>query len=203
AVLRVPEVPFTFGGAARYNVQNALGAMLVAHELGGNVESMRRTLAVFGQEATDNPGRLGVHTRGDVRIVVDYAHNDDGVAAVVPALMTLPARRRLALISQAGDRSDEDNQRMAAAILRLQPAEVMIAELPGYERQRAPGETSESIARGFEAEGLPRDRIHFASRPGEGARRLIEGAQPGDLVCLFLHADRAEVEAFLKETPGV
>jgi cyanophycin synthetase len=202
AVIGVADVPFTFGGTARYNVQNALGALLVAQALGASLDAMRRTLAAFGQTPGDNPGRLGVHPYGDVRVVVDYAHNDDGVNAVAPALLTLPAQRRLVLISQAGDRSDDDNRRLAVAILQLDPAVVMITELPGYERDRAPGETSESLARGFEAGGYDRARLRFAARPGEGARALLREARGGELVVLFLHSDRPEVEALLKETPA-
>ncbi len=130
-------------------------------------------------------------------MVVDYAHNDDGVTAVTPALLTLPARRRIVLISQAGDRSDADNDRLAAALLKLDPEIVVITELPGYERGRAPGETSESLARGFEAHGLPRTQMRFAAYPGAGAQHLLPDLASGDLALLFLHADRDEVEALL------
>ena len=197
----VDAAPLTFGGTARHNVQNALGAALVAHALGVPVRALAAALAAFGRDPADNPGRLNVHRVGGATVVVDYGHNDDGIAAVLPVLQTFPATRRRVLLSQAGDRSDADNARMAAALAPLAPDEVMVTELPGYERGRAAGETSESLARGFAA-GVPGARLRFADRPGAGAAALLDDLRAGDLVVLFLHADRAEVLDRLGQMAG-
>ncbi len=114
------------------------------------------------------------------------------------AVATLGGQRRRVLISQAGDRSDADNARMAAEIVALGPDDVAITELPGYERGRAVGETSESLARGFEAHGIVRARLRFHARPFDGAAALVGELRAGDTVVLFLHDDRSEVEALLR-----
>ncbi len=52
---RVDQMPLAFGGAARYNVQNALAAALIATALGVPVEAMTEALRTFGTDPADNP----------------------------------------------------------------------------------------------------------------------------------------------------
>ena len=59
------------------------------------------------------------------------------------------------------------------------------------------GATSESLARGFEAHGIGRARLSFHARPFDGAAALVGDLRAGDVVALFLHDDRAEVEDLL------
>ena len=195
----IEDLPLAFGGAAMFNVQNALAALLAAHALTAPVAAIEDALVAFGASPDDNPGRMNVHPYRGATVVVDYGHNDDGIAATVPVIGPMPSTRRRVLISQAGDRSDDDNRRMAAQILRLAPDDVAITELPGYERGRAVGETSESLARGFEACGMSRERLSFYDRASTGAEALLAAAQPGDLIVLFLHDDRDAVLAALRK----
>jgi cyanophycin synthetase len=41
-------------------------------------------------------------------VIADYGHNPDAMQALVNAVEAMPAKRRLVLISGAGDRRDED-----------------------------------------------------------------------------------------------
>lgn len=208
---RVAEMPLAFGGSAMYNVANALAATLAAVALGveapGADDPMARALRTFGATPEDNPGRLNVHRvptedGGVATVVVDYGHNDAGIRAVAPALATLPRRRTRVLISQAGDRSDVDNARMAAEIVALGPDDVVLTELPGYERGRAVGETVESLARGFTQHGLAAAHHHTFARPLDGARFLLDTRRGDDLVVLFLHGDRAAVLDHVRASSG-
>lgn len=194
-VLGAADAPVTLGGMARHNVANALAALLAARALGVGVEAIRAALAGFGTHPADNPGRANVfHARGG-RIVVDYGHNDAGVHALADALGAIPEPERVVLISQAGDRTDDEDARMVEAAMRLAPTHAVVSELPGYERGRAVGATSQVLAGFFRAAGLGDDRITLADRPGEGARLALERLGPNVLVVLFLHADRDEVFA--------
>jgi len=48
--------------------------------------------------------------------------------------------------------------------------------------------------------GLPSDAILDAPNPGDGAMRILDDLQPGDLALLLVHDDRARVFARLAET---
>ncbi|MFP5356208.1 MAG: glutamate ligase domain-containing protein, partial [Gemmatimonadota bacterium] len=112
------DMPLTLGGAARYNVANALAASAAALAMGVPADAVRATLARFGQSPSDNPGRLSLLEHNGARIVVDFVHNPDGWHALSDALRHVPAKRRIVVIGQAGDRDDEALDELAAALER-------------------------------------------------------------------------------------
>jgi cyanophycin synthetase len=195
---RVAEIPIAAGGAARYNVANALAAAAAAEGLGLPLGAVRETLYRFGLDPSDNPGRANVYEREGVRIVVDYAHNPHGFAALAAALEAVPSTRRLVMLGQAGDRDDEAIREMARTALALRPDRVVAKEMDVYLRGRAPGEVPGIIVDEVRRAGLSDDKV--ATAPGElaGVREALDWARPGDLLVLALHQERGKVEELLR-----
>ena len=77
------DVPIALGGAARHNVANALAAMGAAAGAGraGGRDAGGRS-AASAATADDNPGRANMIELGGVQLVIDYAHNPHGMAAL-------------------------------------------------------------------------------------------------------------------------
>ncbi len=194
---RVGELPIAAGGAARYNVANALAAGAAAEGLGVPADAVRATLCRFGLDPSDNPGRANSYELDGVRVVVDYAHNPHGIAALAEALERVPSTRRLVVIGQAGDRDDGAIRAMARAALALRPDRVVAKEMDAYLRGRAPGEVPGLIADELRRAGLPEAAI--ATSPGElpAAQEALDWARPGDLLILMLHQERNRVEELL------
>ena len=82
ALASVSEVPIAFGGAAPYNVANALAAGALASAMGIGEEAICAGLRSFTPSFEDNPGRSNLVERGGVKILVDFAHNPEGIAQV-------------------------------------------------------------------------------------------------------------------------
>ncbi|HKP50419.1 MAG TPA: Mur ligase family protein, partial [Gemmatimonadales bacterium] len=120
-LLPVSEIPVTFGGTAEHNVANALAAVAAGLALGLDPAIMVSTLRRFGHDLEDNPGRANLVELGGVRILLDFAHNPHGMAALVEVARTVPAQRRLLLVGQAGDRGDEAIRALARAAWPLKP----------------------------------------------------------------------------------
>jgi cyanophycin synthetase len=198
ALGRAGDLPMAAGGAARYNLANALAAAAAAEGLGLPLDSVRATLCRFGLDPSDNPGRVNVYERDGIRIVVDYAHNPHGLAALATALDRVPSKRRLVMISQAGDRGDAAIRDMARTALTLRPDRVVAKEIDAYLRGRAPGEVPGIITDELRRAGLPESAIGTA--PGEvvGVRDALAWARPGDLLVLTLHQERGKVEELLR-----
>ena len=108
------EVPITFRGTAQHNVANALAAVGVGAALGFEPAAMAAALRKFGRDPADNPGRATLLEIGGIQILLDYAHNPHGMSALVGLAQKLPAKRRLVMVGQAGDRSDEAIPRAGA-----------------------------------------------------------------------------------------
>ena len=195
---RVDEVPVAYGGAARYNVANALAAAAVGHALGLPAAALAAGLRVLGNTPGDNPGRLNALDVGGATVLVDYAHNPHGVRALMPVVWSLTARRRLLAVSQAGDRDDAALRELAEAALSGPPLDHVIAkEIPSHLRGRAPGELPRILAAAFRDLGMAASAVEIAADELDAARRALAWARPGDLLVLLVHEDRPAVLALL------
>jgi len=202
ALIAATEVPLTLGGAARYNIENALGAALAARALGLRDDVIRATLATFRSDPKDNPGRANQFNIKGARVFVDFAHNPHSIAAVTSALAALPAKRRFVLLMHAGDRSDADIRALTEGALTLRPDCVVAAENPKYLRGRALGEIPALIRQAALDLGLAADQIVMAVDPLAGVSAVLERLAPGDLALLLVHADRDKVFAMLDAAAG-
>ena len=75
----VADMPLTVDGTADYNVQNVAGVALAALGLGIPAATVATVLARFGADPTDNPGRLMRYDYRGAQVLIDYAHNPDGL----------------------------------------------------------------------------------------------------------------------------
>ena len=195
----VDDIPITFGGAARHNVANALAALALAEALGLPQKAMLRGLRDVRGTAEDNPGRGNLYELGGVTILLDYAHNPHGVAAVLGIASSLPARRRLILLGQAGDRDEESIRDLARAAWGLAPDRVVIKELPEMLRGRELGDVPALLEDELRRLGASDDVIARAANELDAVEQALAWARSGDLLVLLVHTQRAEVLALLEK----
>jgi UDP-N-acetylmuramyl tripeptide synthase len=198
-IARLAEVPMAVGGAARHNIANALAAVGAAGGLGVPLEIVRATLQRFGRDPNDNPGRANVYEIGGVRVVVDYAHNPHGMAALAAALQATPSERRLVMVGQAGDRDDGAIRELARSALALRPDRLVAKEMEAYLRGRAPGEVPGLIADEWRRAGIPAAQVSTPGGELASAREAMAWARPGDLLVFALHQDRRPVVEMLEK----
>jgi cyanophycin synthetase len=192
-LISLDQVPITFGGAAEHNVANTLAAICAAQSLGVESRPLNESLRQFGRFVGDNPGRANLLEVGGVRLLLDYAHNPHGMAALVKVAQGFPADRRLIMVGQAGDRDDDAIRELARAASALRPERVIVKEMDQYLRGRAPGAVPRLLADEFLRLGLPREAVSIAWKEVEGTRAALEWARPGDLLVLAVHQDRRAV----------
>ncbi len=198
ALIDVADVPLTLGGAAGYNIENALGAALAARVLGLPDTAIRKALASFRSDPKDNPGRANEFAVRGARVFVDFAHNPHSIAAVTGALGALEARHRYVLLAHAGDRSDDDIRGLTSGAFALRPDYVVAAENPKYLRGREMGVVPGLIRDEAMAQGLPADHVLMAPSVAEGAAMIVKRLGPGDLALLLVHDERAKIFAMLE-----
>ena len=198
-VLAVEDFPLGLRGVAQYNLANALGAIGLASALGLPVEAMADGLAGFHGGPAENPGRGNFMELGGVTVLVDFAHNPHGLGALIDAVKQLPARRRLFLLGQAGDRRDEDIRDLVRIVWETRPDRVIVKELSEALRGRAAGEVSALIIDTMRELGAPEAAIGHASSEVEAVRQALEWAELGDLLVLLLHTERKAALALLQD----
>ena len=202
----VAAMPLTVSGSAAYNVENIAAAVLMALAVGLPVAALCEGLLQFGTRPQDNPGRLERWQHRGATVLVDYAHNPDGLAQLLgvarallsaaasanasgPGLSSPAARpgRLGLLLGQAGNRDDAAITELARTAAAAAPDRVLLKELPGMLRGRAPGEVPALLERGLRAAGLAPGRVQLEADEEAAALRLLAWAQPGDVLVLPLH----------------
>ncbi len=199
-VVGVAEVPIALGGAARHNVANALAAIALADGLGLDLDAVRAGLTGFASTPEANPGRTNEFRLGGVRVLVDFAHNPHGLESLLAMAAALPARRRLIVLGQAGDRDDESIRELARLAWRPRPGRpdrVIVKEMAEHLRGREPGEVAGLIEEELRRLGAPAEAIGRAGSEFEAVRQALGWAREGDLLLLLSHGSRDRVLALL------
>ena len=189
--LTVPlaDIPATIHGTARHNVENALAASLAAWALGLSADAIAHGLRAFRPSLRESRGRLNRYRLpSGALVVLDFAHNPDGVTRVVDTVRAWPAVRRTVLVGQAGDRSDDDLRDLALAVAPMGADRVVLKELSHKLRGRELGEVPAILRRELIAAGVAATAI-TAPTPDEtsGVEASLDGLADGDLALLLVH----------------
>lgn len=189
AVCPVAEVPICFGGAAQHNVENALCAVLGARAMGLGWEPIREGLRSFTSTPKDNPGRANVFALEGATVVLDFAHNPDGIRHIVGLAAAMPCKRKLMTLGQAGDRSDQAIDDLVDEALRLQADRYVLKESLHYLRGRPLGDVTAHMRLRLIDRGVPPTRVIVTMDESEALTDALAWAQPGDLLVLLIHDD--------------
>ena len=189
-LLSVRNIPITFDGSARHNVQNAMGVAALCKVLGVSNQAIISGLKGFSGSPEENPGRGNLFEVQGIRVLVDFAHNEHGMKSVASTLANMSCKRRLVLMGQAGDRSDELIRDLVRAALKADPDQLVVCDLPGYERGRQAGEVAGLIQEFAMEMGMRSNQIIHAAGPAEGTKLALEWARPGDCLLLLTLTER-------------
>ncbi|MEO0575981.1 MAG: Mur ligase family protein [Pseudomonadota bacterium] len=199
-IVSISDIPVTLNGNARHNVQNALAAAALGHALGCDSRSISEGLTSFNGGPKDNPGRGNLFSGNGVSAVVDFAHNEHGLQAMAKTIATMPGQRRLVLLGQAGDRSDELVVGLTHAALQANPDQLVVCKLPGYERGREPDEIPKLIERTAVVAGVAPSAIHHADSPLDGTRFALQWANQGDVLLILALTQRDACIELIQDT---
>jgi len=201
-------IPVTLGGAARHNVANALAAAGGARAMGASLEAVRRGLQTFIPTTEDSRGRLNVFRDDHRVVVVDFAHNEAGVAvlldvvdAIARGIGTDGRRAKVSgIVGLAGDRPDDTlrgvGKQIAQRVDRFVQKE-MLHYLRGRTRESVLGEIRAGALEG----GWRGDIPVYGDEPAALAAELdrTENAEPPEVIFLLCHEDREGVYALLAD----
>lgn len=102
------NIPLTRNGSIGFQIDNAMAAIAAAWGYGVAWDVICEGVSSFINDAQTAPGRFNVFDYRGANVIADYGHNPDAILALVPAIESIPAKKRVVVISGAGDRRDED-----------------------------------------------------------------------------------------------
>nr|WP_244426261.1 cyanophycin synthetase [Rhizobium mesoamericanum] len=143
---------------------------------------VRNALSTFGTSFEQSPGRLNIIERHGLRIIVDYAHNPDGLRALGGLVEKLKAEHRscIGVIGIAGDRRDEDILEMG----RLSGGvfDKLILKEDGDPRGRPAGEVASILMEGARRASFPLENIEIVLSERRAVDKALAVALENDLV---------------------
>lgn len=197
----VVDIPMTLAGLSGFNVENALAAAAAGLAIGLSRAAVVDGLRDFQPDPTDNPGRMNIYSVRGVTVVIDLAHNEAGLAALLEVMAGLrpPGARTLLALGTAGDRTDEIISTLGEIGARGADRTVIVHK-DGYLRGRSTTDMDALYRAGAAAVGV-HDVASYGSEL-EGLQVLLGAAAPRDVVALMCHQDRVEVDRWLRAHGG-
>ena len=184
-IMPAADIPATIHGAATFNIANALAAAAICAAQDLPLATIRSALASFHSSFEQNPGRLNIHDVHGVRVILDYAHNAAGLAAIGELIGRIRHRYRqtTGVLSIPGDRRDADiveMGRLSAGIFDR----LYFREDPGN-RGRPRGEVMALMRQGALESGVSRPpEIELIVSEADAVAAAMAAAEPGDLLLI-------------------
>jgi cyanophycin synthetase len=180
-IMKVEDIPLTYGGKAKFMIQNVLAAVLAVHVQGISIEDMKAGLETFIPSASQTPGRLNLFEFRNFTILLDYAHNPAGMRALKEFIDELDATVKVGIIAGIGDRRLEDNNEMGSI------AAEMFDEIIIRQDKRLRGKTEEQLIKMLN-DGIkmkdPNKKTTIIPSEKEAITYAVKNAVKGSLIVL-------------------
>jgi cyanophycin synthetase len=177
-------IPATLEGKALHNVQNAMFAAALAYCLEKPLEAIQQGLRTFTTTFYQAPGRMNVFDEHPFRVILDYAHNADGVRCMSELASKLEVKgKRITVLAGPGDRRDEDIVNIAKAAAGH--FDIYICKADDNRRGRGENEVAELLVSSLKAEGIDESQIYCISDEVEAINKGLELASTDDLLMVF------------------
>lgn len=180
--IALKDIPLTRNGSIGFQIENAMAAIGAGWALGINWNIIRAGVATFINDAATAPGRFNVYDYRGATLIADYGHNPDAIIALVSAIENMPAKRRIVVISGAGDRRDVDISQQTE-ILGNAFDEVILYQ-DQCQRGRADGEVLGLLRKGL-AKATRSRKVEEIRGEFPATDLALSHLAPGDL-CLIL-----------------
>ena len=180
-LMKAENIPLTYGGKAKFMIQNVLGAILAAHVQGISIEDIKAALETFIPSAAQTPGRLNLFEFNDFTILLDYAHNPAGMRALQKFTDELDATVKVGIIAGVGDRREEDTNEIGSI------AAEMFDEIIIRQDKRLRGRTEQELINMLN-DGIkrknPNKKTTIIPSEKEAIKYAVKNAVKGSLIVL-------------------
>lgn len=182
-IARIDEIPITFSGGAKCNIENSLAAASALSALGVSASKIRAGLTSFKANVSTNPGRFNMFDMGKFSVMLDYGHNPAGFRAAINTIRSIDAAGYTGVIGMPGDRRDE-NIYEVGRICGQFFSKLYIKEDNDL-RGRNAGEVADMLYSAAAGESMNTDDITVIYSETKAFEAAIMEAQSGELVVLF------------------
>ncbi len=197
-ICSVKQIPVTWGGFAKHNIQNALASVAAGWALGLNAAAIRHSLQSFSSDAKHNRGRLNLYELNGVRVFVDYGHNAAGIQEVANTLKKFKGGSLVACITVPGDRPNELVREVGRTA--AQNFQRLIIREDANLRGRNRGEIARLLYEEAVRCGMNPNKIEVVLSEIEAFKKGLDSCVWGDTFVMFYeHIEAIEEEIRLRQ----
>jgi cyanophycin synthetase len=201
-VMPVNAIPATFNGSAGFNVSNAMHAMLASYLAGAGMEAIRSAMGCFECGYANTPGRLNVFDDLPFRIVMDFAHNADGMRLLCEFTdQQTPVGRKLIAFSGTVDRLDDSIRNMGRSVAGH--FDFYICKEYVHHIQKNPRKVAHLLKQGLMQGGVAEEQLVVMGNGKEVMFEIFDMCGPGDLLVMLLgHVEKHQLPGYIEEYAG-
>jgi cyanophycin synthetase len=183
-VIKVAEVPITYGGKATHNIMNCLPAVLAAY-LWRNIkiDDIKLALQTFLPSPTQTPGRLNLFQFKKFQFLVDFAHNPAGLELLCDFMNKLEGTPKVGIISGTGDRRDDDIRELGRISAKY--FDEIIIRQDKHLRGRTAEEMVALLVEGINEGKTKEIPIEIIYNEKEAIMYAYNSAKPGSLITIM------------------
>lgn len=207
-IMPISEIPASFKGTLKCNIENSLAAISALFGLGLDISDISVGLRSFSTDKDVNPGRFNIISLKEYSIMLDYGHNIEGYKAVLDFTKGLKKNQIVGIIGMPGDRKDDDLYKVGE--LCAKSFDRIIIKEDMDLRGREPGEVADIFYDAIIKAGMNPKNVEIIYSECEAIRSALSNAKEGDFIVAFyedFEASLSEIEKFkefeaIKESPN-
>ncbi len=183
-VIKVAEVPITYGGKATHNIMNCLPAVLATY-LWRNIkiDDIKLALQTFLPSPTQTPGRLNLFQFKKFKFLVDFAHNPAGLELLCDFMNKLDGTPKVGIISGTGDRRDDDIRELGRISAKY--FDEIIIRQDKHLRGRTAEEMVQLLVEGINEGKTKEIPIEIIYNEKEAIMHAYNTAKPGSIITIM------------------
>ncbi|GAB3813402.1 hypothetical protein GCM10028895_05400 [Pontibacter rugosus] len=179
---RVADIPLTFGGKARFNIENILAATLAGYVSHIDVEDIKTAFRTFIPSPSKTPGRMNLFKFPEFEVLVDYAHNVGGLKSIGDYINALEVNKKVGIVAAVGDRRKEDFYEMGCVAGEV--FDEIIVRLDADLRGKTAEEITGPLLEGLE-DTAPAKPVHVIPSEMSAIAYALEHAEAGSFIAIF------------------
>lgn len=178
-----------------FNVYNAMAALAACLVEGLTLAQIQKSLLSFqGVRGRFEP----VHAGQDFTVIVDYAHNPDGLRNVLQTAKSFTTGKLYCIVGCEGDRDREKRPVMAGVAATYSDLAILTSD---NTRSEEPEEILQEMQRGLIEQQVPRDRYLAIADRRAAIQHAIRHAEQGD--CVLIAGKGHETHQIVKNNQAI
>lgn len=183
-VARINEIPLSFLGKSKSNIQNILGSVLAGVLSNFTLQDIEQSLKLFYPSIEHTPGRMNLFNFDRFNVLVDYAHNVGAYIRLKEFIDQLECTKKVGIVAATGDRLPSDIKKIGYYSAQIYDEIIIRHDKDG--RGKTNQELTELILEGIKHfDATANQKVKVISNEFEAIQYAMDNAEPGTFILYF------------------